>query len=358
MDLHAARRLQEAFHTHAGRLAGTAPVAAALCRGLAEDSAAADLFSRFYRITSLERPDVPLLIAGLHHLALAGAAPDLAAVFPTCGGSAPTPEAVTRAAAEALAAEWETVLDYMLTQELQPHLVERSAAVAAGAAAVADLFGGGVSLVEAGCSGGLNLFPDRYTYRFGDRHLGSDEPPVIAVEARGQAPALTLPVVVGRTGLDLVPRDLQDPADRLVVASFFLPDAVEQMERFRRAAERLTGSDAPDIRQGAAETDLVSLLFEAYSAMPPGNTLLLVQTYLWPYMTDPQRQQMTWGVQRLAASLQPHKPLAWLQLEPMAGGGGSAELKLQTFGWLDQEDRTVRRLAEADPALRWINWLE
>lgn len=341
MDLHAARRLTEAFGAHAARLAGTAPVTAALCRALAEGPAAQDLFSRFYRITSLERPDIPLLIAALHYLSLSG---DQAALDPA-------------RAAERLEAERETVLDYMLSVELQPHLVERSAAMVAGVSAAVRLFGGGVWLVDAGCAGGLNLFPDRYAYRFGDLHLG-DSPLVIPVESRGRTPDLILPTVVGRTGLDLQPRDLRDSTDRLAVASFLLPDATDQKARFHQAADLLAGAGpGPDLRQGAAESDLAPLLFEAYTAMPPGNTLLLTQAYLWPYLSDPQRQQMTWGVQRLAASLQPHKPLAWLQLEP-AATGGTAELKLQTFGWTDQEDRTVRRLAEADPALRWINWLE
>jgi hypothetical protein len=106
------------------------------------------------------------------------------------------------------------------------------------------------------------------------------------------------------------------------------------------------------------EHDLAALLVERYNAMPEGNTLFLCQSLLWPYLAEEQRVRMTSAVQRLAAQLRPHKPLAWLQIEPFTPGSGTLTLRLQTFGWADQEDRAVRNLAEAAPDLAWVRWVE
>ncbi|HLN65595.1 MAG TPA: DUF2332 family protein, partial [Symbiobacteriaceae bacterium] len=316
--------------------------------------AVADLFGRYYQILSNEEPNVPLFLAGLHHLALTGDAPSLAPFFPSCDGNLAPSSALGAAAEGAVADNRDTLLDYMLSTELQPHVVERSAAVALGALAAAGQFGGGVSLVEVGCGGGLNLRFDRYAYAFGGRLVGNS-PLTLEVASDGAVPVGALPAVVGRYGLDPAPRNPADLGDRLLLESFFAPDAVEQVEHLRTASGILAAEGPLDIRTGTAEDDLLPLLQEAYAAMPEGNTLLLVSTFVWPYLSERQKEQAVWAIQRQAARLTAQKPMAWLQLEPMAGG--LAELKLHTFGWTDQEDRTVRRLAETDPFVRQIRWL-
>lgn len=361
MDTHVLKRLQETLNLYATRNASHSPIFGALAAGLAAgpSPAAADLFSRFFRMASVTQPDVPLFLSGLHHLALTGAAPGLAAFLPSCGGAfRPGAEeaALVAAAEEALSDCREELLDYLLSHELQPHAVERSTAVMLGAWAAADRFGGGVCLVEAGAAGGLNLLFDRYAYQFGSARLG-ESPLVLPVAAEGLPSDLVVSPVVGRYGLDLAPRDLTDEAEVAVLSSFFPPDRPELVAHLRTATALMAEGPRPDLRQGTAEGDLYPLLAEAYNGMAPGNTLLLVDTFLWPYMSDPQRQDMTYSVQHLAAQLLPRKPLAWVQLEP-AGPAGTVELKLHTFGWADREDRAVRRLAETDAYATRIRWLE
>jgi hypothetical protein len=370
MDMRMLQRLRDAFAALAARVQTASPAGAALASGLggtAPDGngllldAVADVFDRYYRIISDERPAAELFLCALHHLALTGDAPHLAPYLPTCGGSFTTAEALPAAAAD-VAAHREDLLDYLLSQELQPHLVERSAAYLLGAATAADRFGGGVSLVDVGCGGGLNLLFDGYAYRFGTMAVGGDSPVVIAVDYEGAAAPLRyleahgIPPVVGRYGLDPALRDLADPADLAVLTSFLWPDQAAQAARLRSAAALLAAGPRPDLRQGAAEADLLPLLAEAYDTMPEGNTLLVADAFLWPYLSETQRQQMTWAIQRLAGHLQPHKPMAWLQLEPQETG--RVELKLHTFGWADKEDRAVRRLAAAEPDLSRLRWLE
>ena len=346
------QRLWKALADH-GHASGSA-VYEALCSGLAarQSGAVADLFGRFYRIVSAELPNPPLFLAALHHLALSGEAPSLAAHFPSCGGAWNGDTAVVDAAEADLATGWEAVLDFMLSHDLQPHSVERSATVLVGAMAAVQRLGGGISLVDLGCAGGLNLLFDRYSYRFDDADLGAS-PLRLQISGRiGGLQAVGMPRVTGRYGLDPYPRDLRDPSDRLLLASFIAPDHTEQLTHFRTAADLLAAEGGLDLRTGEAETDLFSLLVEAYTAMPVDHTLLVVDTFVWAYLTDPQRQMAAHAIQRLAAGLTARKPMAWLQFEPV--GAGLAELKLHTFGWADQEDRAVVRLAEAHPLASWI----
>lgn len=251
------------------------PLGKRLCQEAAVSPAVTELFSQFYRTISAEVPDVRLFTSALHYLQI------------------PLDNL------EAVVLEWrETLLDYMLSQTFRPRAAMQAPALAVGAREVAARFGGGLSLVEWNCGAGLNLLLD-----------------------------LSPVAVVGRYGLDPAPFDLTSPEDRRVLQSFFWPDDVHALPMA-----------SLDIRQGEAETDLLPLLTEAYAAMPPGNTLLIMDAYAWPDLSDPQKQAVTWQVQHLAAHLAPHKPVAWVQLEQ------PGVLRLQTFGWADPEDREVRRL--------------
>lgn len=328
MEMNQLRRLQEAS---AACGQGATPVGRVMCEvlgggpgrgsgaGAAHSTAApppavAELFRQFYRTISAEAPDVRLFLSALHHLALSGEAPRLGACFPSCGGVADL-TALAEVLESEVAAGRESLLDYMLSQQVRPWLPERAGLLARGARAVAATFGGGISLVEFGGVCGLNLLLDE----------DAEAPPVLA-----------------RRGLDPAPLFPADPGDRLLLESFLWPDETERLTRLRHLAASPEAA-ALDLRQGDPAADLLPILAEAYAAMVPGNTLVIMDAFAWPALSDTERQQVTWQIQHLAAHLQPHKPLAWLQLEPNALGS-AVELRLHTFGWSDPEDRAVRRL--------------
>lgn len=347
------QRLRQALGAYAEHCRTESPVAAALAAGLGAGPSPAllDLFGRFYRIISATVPNVPLLIAAIHHLALRGEAPDLARLFSTCGGScAPQDRDGLLAAAEAaLADNREDLLDFMLSQSPVRDEPRRGAALLLGALATAERFGGGLSIVEIGAGGGLHLLFDQLdvmrdvTVRTGGDKLA----PLLQRE---------LPPIIGRVGLEPEPRDLANPEQALVSLAFLHPDDAPGAGRLRQAAALLAQHGAPAIRQGTPEADLAPLLTQAYNAMPEGNTLYLFQTQLRPFQSDWQQQQSTLAVQRLAAQIQPRKPIAWLQAEPFTPGSRTLDLRLQTFGWRDPEEREVRKLGEAAPDLAWVDW--
>lgn len=357
--------LRRAFGAQAIRWQGTSPVWAALCEGVAAGPAPTmdELFSRFLRIISATAPNVPLLLAALHALALEGAAPRSARFFPSCGGAfAPAEASALLDAAEAdLAEAREDALDFMLSQEPADPALEICPLVLLGALAAAERFGGGLSVVELGSGGGLRLLFDRYAYRFGSRQLG-ESALSFSVEAGGATVAALLtrgmPRVVARCGLDLAPADLTDPRELNAVAAFLPPDQVERLERLRQAAAIMAQQGRPDLRQGDVTSVLAPLLVEAYNEMAPGNTLLLVEALHWSGLSEEEKKRAAQAVQTLAAQVQPHKPIAWVQADTFTPGSCALELRLHTFGWADPEDRAVRRLAEASPAVTRVRWLE
>jgi hypothetical protein len=363
MDPHHLERLQRAFTIQATRYVTESPLYEAICVGLGAPPlpAVVDLFDRYYRIISSTHPDIPLLLAALHHLALTGGAPDLEALFPSCGGqfAAAAPAKLIRVVAEQFLESQEDILDFMLSQTPQSHEVALSSAVLLGALATVAQFGGGLSLVELGCAGGLALQFDRYAYQFGDQTLGGSPLSLHAAVTGRIAPLLAqgMPEVLARRGLDLQPLDLTQEAERLLLAAFVPPDQAERIARMNAAAALLRPNEPLDLRRGKADRDLTPLLLEAYLSMPPGNTLFLYNIMVWPDLSDEERAQLTYGVQKLASRIEPHKPIAWLQVEPFTAGSDLLEARLLTYGWVDPEDRTVRRLAHLDPTCSWIDWL-
>jgi hypothetical protein len=321
------------------------------------------LYRRLFRILSTDLVEVPLLAGALHHIALRGEAPGLARFFPSCGGRlAPGEEAALVAASEEVLADRSgEVLDFLLSRrplrdDLAPALL-----LLLGAREVTALFGGGLSLVEAGAGGGLRLLFDRYAYRVGAQRFG-DSPVVLeaGIESGGDPGAEVLPgfpAVVGRAGLDPEPRDLTKPEQRLLVESFLPPDRPDRIDRLRAAAGLLGEfhpAERPEIKEGGAER-LPDLLWDAYERMPPGNTLLLAHLFSWAPLRDGEQKATAGAVLALADRLKPEKPLAWLQADYL-GPGGRPAVRLQTFHWRHPEERTAGLLGESDPAISRIRW--
>jgi hypothetical protein len=366
MDRVLMQHLRPRLMQFADRCRGVSPLASALASGLAENAPQPliNLFGRYCQILSTTYFDPHRLLAGLHSLALQGEANELAIHFPTCGGEFDPDRASTlvTATADTIANHREDLLDAMMGCDPQQPHVARSAGLLLGSSAVRERFGGGIALVELGGTGFLHLRFDRYAYDLGIAAVG-DSPVQIACGVTGRSQtaaklaALGLPPIVGRHGLseDLV--DLRSPADRLWLAASCWPDQVCALQLFRAAAD-LPAEDGMQVRQGLIVHDWLPLLVDAYNQMEAGNTLLLYHTDLWMRLQDDQQKAVAMGVQRLAAQVQPHKPIAWVQIEPSLTVSKKLEIRLHTFGWADPEDRAVRILGLADPLFTSIEWLE
>ncbi|GAB3151475.1 DUF2332 domain-containing protein [Micromonospora sonneratiae] len=129
-----------------------------------------------------------------------------------------------------------------------------------------------LALLEVGCAAGLNLYPDRYAYRYGNHQVGSDGP-ILDCTITGTAPPTRLPEVVWRAGLDLNPLDVTDPGNIAWLAALIWPEHHHRRARLRAAAA-IAAADPPRLVRGDLVDDLPALAAQA----PAGATLVVFHT--------------------------------------------------------------------------------
>ncbi|RZU50992.1 uncharacterized protein DUF2332 [Krasilnikovia cinnamomea] len=158
-----------------------------------------------------------------------------------------------------------------------------------------------LALLEVGCSAGLNLYPDRYAYRYGEHRIGSGAP-VLECAATGVQPPSALPQVVWRAGLDLNPLDVTDPADLAWLDALIWPEHDHRRARLRAAAA-VVAADPPQLRRGDLVDDLRALAAEA----PTDATLVVFHTAVLYLVPPAGRAAFTAVVRTL--------PGHWISLE-------------------------------------------
>jgi hypothetical protein len=110
-----------------------------------------------------------------------------------------------------------------------------------------------MDLVELGPSAGLNLFWDRYGYRYGETYWGDrDAPLVLSGTAEGGPPRAlfaTEVTVRGRAGIDRRPVDVTTDHGARLLEAFVWADQTERLERVRKAVE-VVRADPPRLMEG------------------------------------------------------------------------------------------------------------
>ena len=188
----------------------------------------------------------------------------LFAVVRLLGGPVDEPAAFR----EFAAANWPTVEALVRTRSTQTNEAGRCALLLPVLAALRQP----LALLEVGASAGLCLFPDRYSYRYGDHALGAAGP-VLDCAAAGLMPPARLPDVRWRAGLDLNPLDVTAPADLAWLEALIWPEHAHRRARLRAAAA-IAAADPPRLVRGDLVDDLPALATQA----PPDATLVVFHT--------------------------------------------------------------------------------
>jgi len=151
----------------------------------------------------------------------------------------------------------EEILHLVRTRTVQATFVDRCNTIMTLLSHVADRAGEPLDLIEIGCSAGLLLTFDKYAYEpKGQRSLGSKNAPLtLNFEFRG-GPALHIPKIGKRIGLDLRPVDAKSKDERLWLLAQLPPEA-------RAWASRLT--TALDV---VAQTDITFFEGDALDILP------------------------------------------------------------------------------------------
>jgi hypothetical protein len=288
---------------------------------------------------------LPLRVMGaVHRLVLAGAAPALAACYPSAGGRFEAERAwralldVARAHAPEIRAR--------LASNVQTNEVLRCTVLLGGFLRVAAGTRLPLRVRELGSSAGLNLLFDRWRYELGPHRWGDPEAPLVLRAAwEGPAPELDAPLrVASRAGCDVDPIDASDAQDRLRLESFVWPDQVERLARVR-AALAAARSDPPRLERARA-SDWVP---RELAGAPAGEATVLVQSHVLWYLPPAERDGLLRDVCAAGERASAERPLAWLRLE----GISPAEAELRLWRWPSGEDRL---LARAHPHGAWVRW--
>ncbi|WP_349897698.1 DUF2332 domain-containing protein [Parafrigoribacterium soli] len=170
---------------------------------------------------------------------------------------------------------------------------------------------GALALLEIGASGGLCLYPDRYSYLYDDgtRIDPADGSSTVLLRCatNGHVPLPPqAPEVVWRAGIDLAPLDVTDADDRRWLETLAWPEEHERRERIRAAMD-IARRDAPLLVKGQATDALVGLAAQA----PAGAPLVVITSGVLVYLPFLERQRFIAAVRELCAASGAH----WLSLE-------------------------------------------
>jgi hypothetical protein len=288
------------------------------------------------------------MLGGVHALVLTGQAPELAAFYPSAGGTAdPGPGAARAWAAlrPVLAAQRDAVRAW-LDRPPQTNEVGRAAALLGGLRHIGAQARLPVRLVEIGASAGLNLRADRFHVAGEAGRYGDPSSRVTLTGAWLGTPPPEGPIEVAeRTGGDRSPIDPTTDSGRLALAAYVWPDQHQRMERLRGALE-VAATVPADLRQELASDTLER------TVLADGSWTVLWHSILRQYLDDGQRAAVTEGISALGAAATASARFAWLCLEPhRRTSNGECLVTLTTW-----PGGTPRALGSAPPHGLPVSW--
>ncbi|HEY8495033.1 MAG TPA: DUF2332 domain-containing protein [Myxococcota bacterium] len=342
--------LAAAFRTQArGCQQAGSPIYAELLSRAADDLEAGGPFAEIvadYRGQPI-LDALPLRVFGaIHGLVLDGEAPELAAYYPSAGGTF-EPEGAWRALLALARARTEELRRAAVERRVQTNEVRRSAALLGGFLHVARATGLPLRLLEVGASAGLNLCWDRYHYRLGPHRWG-DASARVTIESdwSGAAPDLGAPVrVASRAGCDVAPIDVRDPIQRRRLESFVWPEQLDRLAALR-GAMAAAQADPPRL-EAARAGDWVA---RELAAPVPGTATVLFHSVVWWYLPEEERARVDADVRAAGKRATREAPLAWLRME----GARVEEAELRLALWPTGEDQLLARVHWHGA---WVAWL-
>lgn len=201
---------------------------------------------------------------------------------------------------------------------------------------------GPIALIEVGASAGLCLYPDRYTYRYGDADALGSGGVELVTELRGDVSAPTrLPEIVWRVGVDVQPRDARDPRDRAWISGLVWPGETERARRIDAALD-IAAADPP--LMVAADASEPGVLEDLVGRAPSGATVVITTPGVLPHIPREARARLI----RTIADL----PARWITIDHASLHDAWDPAPEDERGFLLALDG--RPLAEVDPLGGWI----
>ncbi|KQZ22685.1 DUF2332 domain-containing protein [Microbacterium sp. Root553] len=211
---------------------------------------------------------------------------------------------------------------------------------------------GPIALLEVGASAGLCLYPDRYSYRMvdaqGDLRVAldpEDGPSTVVLQSTvdGALPALAMPDIVWRAGIDLAPLDAREDLDRRWLQGLVWPGEQGRAERVDAALD-IAAADPPLLVAGDAAARIDALAADA----PRDATLVITTPGVLVHIPRDARTELIARIRALDAR--------WITIDPpgLLDVWEPAVDAADWPGFVVALDGRVR--AAADPLGRWWEW--
>jgi hypothetical protein len=266
------------------------------------------------------------MLGGVHALVLTGRADELAAFYPSAGGTAdPGHDAslawpALRKVLEGHTAEIRT----WLRHPPQTNEVGRGAVLAGALCHLVAEADRPVRLVEIGTSAGLNLRADQFWISGAGVSYGPPSSPVRLKGAwQGTPPPIRDVQVISRTGGDLAPVDPASDEGRLLLLAYVWADQVERLDRLRGACD-LAAQIPAEVRKESASETIARLRLES------GAWTVLWHSIFQQYLDAGQLRELTDGVARLGATATDSARFAHVTLE-LAKPGPDTPVEVTTW---------------------------
>ncbi|WP_433468585.1 DUF2332 domain-containing protein [Spirillospora sp. CA-128828] len=246
------------------------------------------------------------MLGTVHRLVLEGRVPELAAHYPTAGGTEDPLEAWP--AFRDVLAEHAAEIREGLTDPPQTNEVGRAAPLVGGLLAAAAATGLPIRLLEIGASAGLNLRADHFRFLHERGAYGPESPVVLPGAWRGLPPVDAPLAVTERRGCDPNPLDVTFPEARRRLLSYVWPDQTARVERLRAAFEVAARVPATVVRAGAAD-------FLDGLAPEPGVVTVVWHSTMRAYLSGEEGARVDRHIEAAGASAAAGAPVAHLSFE-------------------------------------------
>jgi len=344
----------------------------AICRRVADDD---DLLALLDGAPLPQRRPL-LLLAGVHFLLLSGAEHPLAAFYDTVttvrSGPPAHPEGDVATAFADFCHVYRTEVERLVaTRSTQTNEVGRCTALLPGLGHVASQYEWQqpLSLLDLGTSAGLNLLFDDYAYTYCAAAGGAvrtagppDSRVALECDVRGDLsslPALRLPLMAERVGLDLSPLDPLSDDDSLWLLACQWPDNPPRFGRLRAALANVrAGTRPPRLERG----DMLKDLPRVTGSISGDGPLVVFHSWVAAYLDEEEQQSLSEQI----AGLHAGRPVHYLYCEspfetpglptpppPVPRDGPDMATALVHIG---PGGRTAERLADTHPHGYWIRW--
>jgi len=254
---------------------------------------------------------IALRLGGAAHFrALRGDAPEIAAHYPSTGGSGDPLLAWHAIVADVR--DNTSTYHALLARPVQTNEVARSVTVLGAMLTVSDATGMPLRIYEIGSSAGLILNFDRYHYLAGDWTWGNPDSgltldnPFAQNDAYRLEPNLT---VAERRGCDLHPLSAANAADRDTLLGFVWPDQRERFERLRKALR--VAQRYPVAIDAADGTEWL----EKHARPQPGAATVALHTVVTQHMPPPIHASFIDAVANAGRRATKDAPFAWARME-------------------------------------------